>query len=46
MKYLGKKASIQILVKNHSKLSKSKRKKNQTIKGPWLYKEDMLLKNG
>ena len=40
MEFLAKKTSIKMA----NKLSGSKKKKNKAIKGPWLQKEDMLLK--
>ena len=44
MEFLGKKTSLQIILKNPNKSSKSKKKKTPATKGPWLYREDMLLK--
>ena len=46
MEFLGKKTSLQIILKNPNKSSKSKKKKTPATKGPWPYREDMLLKNG
>ena len=44
MEFIGKKTSSKIKMENAIKPKKTKSKKDLTIKGPWLYREDLLLK--